>query len=138
MPTVKPRIAVTLPQETFDVLARLAELQNRSRGSVVAELLVEITPPLARTVALLEAAFAAPDQVKQGLRSVVEGVHRELVAVSGDGINQMDLLLEQLKAMPDDGSTPVPVTRGSGTDSTPAAKPKKTRRKGSSTGDTAA
>lgn len=138
MPTVKPRIAVTLPQETFDVLARLAELQNRSRGSVVAELLVEITPPLARTVALLEAAFAAPDQVKQGLRSVVEGVHRELVAVSGDGINQMDMLLEQLKAMPDDGSTPVPVTRGSGTDSTPTAKPKKTRRKGSSTGDTAA
>lgn len=137
MPTVKPRIAVTLPQETFDVLARLAELQNRSRGSVVAELLVEITPPLARTVALLEAAFAAPDQVKQGLRSVVEGVHRELVAVSGDGINQMDMLLEQLKAMPDDGSTPVPVTRGSGTDSTPTPKARKDRRKGSSTGDTA-
>lgn len=137
MPTVKPRIAVTLPQETFDVLARLAELQNRSRGSVVAELLVEITPPLARTVALLEAAFAAPNQVKEGLRSVVEGVHRELVAVSGDGINQMDMLLEQLKALPDGGSTPVPVTRGSGTDSTPTPKARKTRRKGSRTGDSA-
>lgn len=126
MPTAKPRIAVTLPQETFDVLARLADLQDRSRGSVVAELLIEITPPLARTVALLEAAFAAPDQVKQGLRSVVEGVHQELVAVSGDGINQLDMLLEHLQSLPEDGSTPVSVTRGSGMDSQTTETPLKT------------
>jgi hypothetical protein len=137
MPTSKPRIAVTLPQETFDVLARLAELQNRSRGSIVADLLVEITPPLSRTVALLEAAFSAPAEVRQGLRSVVEGVHDQFVAAAGDGINQLDMLLDGFSGPHGDGSTPVPVTRGSGTDSTPTAKPKKTRRKGSSTGDTA-
>lgn len=137
MPTAKPRIAVTLPQETFEVLARLAALQNRSRGSVVAELLVEITPPLARTVALLEAAFSAPAQIKQGLRNVVEGLHQEMVTASGDGIAQMDMLLERISGMQDDGSTPVPVTRGSGTDSTPLPKQRKSRRKGSSTGDTA-
>ena len=135
MPTSKPRIAVTLPQETFDVLARLAELQNRSRGSIVADLLVEITPPLSRTVALLEAAFSAPAEVRQGLRSVVEGVHDQFVAAAGDGINQLDMLLDSFSGPHGDGSTPVPVTRGSGTDSTPPQKQRKSRRKGSSSGD---
>ena len=135
MPTSKPRIAVTLPQETFDVLARLAELQNRSRGSIVADLLVEITPPLSRTVALLEAAFSAPAEVRQGLRSVVEGVHDQFLAAAGDGINQLDMLFESFSDQQADGPTPVPVTRGSGTDSTPTPKQRKTRRKGSSSGD---
>jgi len=39
MPSSKPAIAVRLPQHVFDVFARLAELQGRSKGSVVAEIL---------------------------------------------------------------------------------------------------
>ena len=122
MPTLKPRVQVTLEPQTHDVIARLAKLQNRTRGSVIAELLDSVAPALIRTVALLEAAFEAPDQVKQGLRAVVEGVHDELVSVSGDSIKRLDGDSEE-------GSTPVPVTRGSGTDSTPTPKPAKTRRK---------
>lgn len=131
MPTVKPRVAVTLEPATHEVIARLADLQGRTRGAIIAELLDEVAPALTRTVALLEAAAAAPEQVKAGLRSVVENVHQELVALSGDAVGQMDLMFAALSG---GASTPVSVTRGSGSDepratSTPSnpSKPVTTR-----------
>lgn len=155
MPTIKPRVQVTLEPHDHEVIARLAKLQGRTRGAVIADLLHEVIPALARTVALLEAAAEAPEQVKKGLRSVVDSVHDDLVRVSGDSIKQMDFLLSELgggrveggagctpprpakrskKAAPFVGATPVPVTRGSGTDSTPTTHKKKSGRKGSKPG----
>jgi hypothetical protein len=134
MPTNKPRVAVTLEPHDHEVIARLAHLQGRTRGAVIADLLHEVVPALARTVALLEAAAAAPEQVKKGLRSVVESVHDELVATAGQGIAQMDWLLGELQGGAGEGSTPVSVTRGSGTDSTPTTSKKKSGRKGSKPG----
>jgi hypothetical protein len=116
MPTVKPRVTITLEQSTHDVIDRLAALQGRTRGVVIAELLDEVVPALSRTVALLEAAAAAPQQVKAGLRAVVEGVHRDLVAVSGDGIGQLDMLLGVVADASVRGANPHVVTRGSGMD----------------------
>lgn len=116
MPTAKPRVTITLEQSTHDVIERLAALQGRTRGVVIAELLDEVVPALSRTVALLEAAAAAPQQVKAGLRAVVEGVHRDLVAVSGDGIGQLDMLLGAFSGGAAEGASPHVVTRGSGMD----------------------
>lgn len=131
MPTAKPRIAVTLEQHTFDVIARMADLQGCSRGSVVAELLESVAPALTRTVALLEAAADAPKQVREGLRSVVEGAHNDLVEVSGDALRQLDFLLG---AFPQAEANPRLVTRGSGIKSNTKPKAPKKPRKGSSTG----
>ena len=134
MPTSKPRVQVTLEPATHEVIDRFARLQGRTRGAVIAELFDSIAPSLTRTVALLEAAFEAPEQVKDGLRSMVESLHSEVVAVSGDASSQLDMLLGQVEALPDREPTPVPVTRGSGTDSTPTPKKRKNPGKGSSTG----
>lgn len=134
MPTTKPRVQVTMEPHDHEVIARLAKLQGRTRGAVIADLLHEVIPALARTVALLEAAAAAPEQVKKGLRSVVDSVHDELVSTAGHGIAQMDWLLSELQGGAEQGSTPVPVTRGSGTDSTPTTHKKKSGRKGSKPG----
>ena len=134
MPTAKPRIAVTLEQSTFEVIARMAALQGVSRGSVVAELLDSVAPVLARTVALLEAAAAAPKQVRDGLREVAEAAHDEFTVIAGDATKQLDMLLD---AVAQAGADPHVVTRGSGiTDTPPKPKPNKAR-KGSSTGGTA-
>ena len=128
MPSAKPAIATRLKPEVFAVFARLAELQNRSRGAVVADILESIYEPLCRTVALLEAARDAPMQVKQGLRAVVADMEQDLAAQSGENLAEMDWLrrkLQQPSAAPGGGaakrpagrgkpaSTPVPVTRGS-------------------------
>jgi len=84
MPSSKPAIAVRLPQHVFDVFARLAELQGRSKGSVVAEILEAVYPPLMRTVALLEAAAEAPKQVRESLVGVLEDIERDLVKRPGE------------------------------------------------------
>ena len=116
MPTTKPRVQVTLEPETHAVIERFAQLQGRSRGGVISELLDSINPALIRTVALLEAASAAPDKVKSGLKSVVEGIHSELLSASGESSKQLDMILDLIEQRDDDQqSDPHVVTRGSGT-----------------------
>lgn len=115
MPTLKPRVQVTLEPHTHEVIERLSILQGRTRGSIIAELLDSIAPTLGRTVALLEAAQAAPGEVKRGLRAVVEDVHREIIDVAGDTAAQLDFILEALGNDDAAGAVdPHLVTRGSG------------------------
>lgn len=138
MPTLKPRVQVTLEPQTHAVIERLAQLQGRTRGAIIAELLDSIAPTLTRTVALLEAAMEAPNDVKRGLRAMVEGVHQELVEVSGDASAQLDMLLDRLSEEgPEDEADPHVVTRGSGMGvKPPLTKPKKPHKR-SKPGDSA-
>lgn len=125
MPTLKPRVQVTLEPATHEVIERFAQLQNRTRGAVISDLLDAVVPPLARTIALLEAAQEAPKSIREGLRSVVEDLHGQLVEATGEAQieferfrEQLDADLGDIEAMP----TPVPVTRGSGTDTPPSTE----------------
>lgn len=99
MPTIKPRFTVTMNPFDHEVISRLAALQGCTRGALVADLIGSIVPSLARTVALLEAAREAPEQVKSGLRAVVDSLHGELSSASGDASAQLDSLVDQRKAL---------------------------------------
>jgi len=115
MPTIKPRVNVTLEPSTHEVIERLAVLQGRTRGAVIADLLDSVAPALARTVALLDAAASAPRHVKEGLRAVIDSAHDDLVAAGGEGTRQLDFILDRLSAGGDAaGVNPHVVTRGSG------------------------
>lgn len=146
MPSKLPTISVRLKPHVFEVFARLAELQGRSRGSVVADLLEAVHPPLMRTVALLEAARDAPAQVQSGLLRTLEDMEMDLVHVSGGSLAQMDMLIERArqpaqrerrepappaavaqKSGKKGGSTPVLVTRGSGRVSASRSRTRKPR-----------
>lgn len=150
MPSKLPTISVRLKPYVFEVFARLAELQGRSRGSVVADLLEAVHPPLMRTVALLEAARDAPAQVQSGLLRTLEDMEMDLVQVSGGSLAQMDMLIERArqpargeaerreapteqaaafaqKSGKKGGSTPVLVTRGSGRVSASRSRTRKPR-----------
>jgi hypothetical protein len=96
VPTAKPRITITLDPQVHATIERLAQLQGRSRGSVVAELLESAHPPLMRTVALLEAAKDAPDKVKADLRRVIEDLERQLAGESGATLGQMDWMIGRI------------------------------------------
>jgi len=101
---------------THEVIERLAALQGRTRGAIISELLDSIAPSLTRTVSLLEAAMDAPNDIKRGLKAVVESIHSELLEVSGEATNQLDLLIEQFGSEAGgDALNPHVVTRGSGT-----------------------
>lgn len=137
MPTLKPRVQVTLEPATHEVIERFAALQKRTRGAVIAELLDSIAPPLARTVALLEAAQEAPKTVKDRLRSVADDLHGELVSLTGQAqgaLVQLNSIVDGIPDGADDASTPVSVTRGSGTDTPPPRKRQKRSSEGSKPG----
>lgn len=130
MPTLKPRITITVSENAYEVITRMAKLQGISKSKVVGDLLDSVAPALTRTVALLEAAADAPKQVREGLRSVVENTHDELVGVSGDALKQLDFLLG---AFSQDEANPHVVTRGSGLTDTPPSQSHKTKRKPATT-----
>lgn len=97
MPTTKPRIAITLNQHTYETIRRLAELNGEPMSRIVAELIEAVRDPLMRTVALLEAAREAPQQVKDGLRGTFEAMERDLYGAAGYAQGQVDWLIEELK-----------------------------------------
>lgn len=129
MPTTKPRITVTLNQHVYDVFARLAELQGQSKGSIIAEILETVYPPLMRTVALLEAANEAPKQVRQGLKSNLEAIERELLKSTEGTTGQLDWMIQEMREASSGVSDPPLVTRGSGSPLSPSASIRKKRAK---------
>lgn len=98
MPTEKPRFTITTSKPIFETVSRLADLQGVSKSHVINDLLEAIHPPLMRTVALLEAAQEAPLQVREGLKSTVLDMEREMAGTVGSAIGQMDWLQNQLRA----------------------------------------
>ena len=95
MPTVKPRVTVTLSESVYQTITRMSELTGESRPSIIAGLLDSVHPPLMRTVALIEAAVDAPQKVRDGLKDTVESMEKELLAVSESSVGQVDMLIGQ-------------------------------------------
>lgn len=106
MPTSKPRFTITCEERTHQVISRLAELQGRTRGAVVAELLDEVVPVLERTITLLEAATEAPDRVREGMIRSIERAHGEMVESAGDSMHQIDMLMQQFLEAGEQGRPP--------------------------------
>lgn len=96
MPTNKPRITLTLEPAVYETFTRLAELQGRTRPSVIVELLETVHEPLMRTVALLEAAQNAPKEVRDGLKNTIEELELDLVGSVGSTFSQMDWLTRKM------------------------------------------
>lgn len=155
MPSVKPRLALTLPEHRHDLLKRLAALQGVSMASVVTELLEECYPVLERVVVALETAKSASESVKTGIRESCDKAIEELepyrVAVSDQFDLFMDGLTRQIQgeASPRDGAAasalgagsprpasvnPRVVTRGSGSPDTPPIPHVRKSRKASGKG----
>lgn len=95
MPTKKPRINITLSQETYDTISSLAALQGVSRAWVVSDIMESINVPLSRTVALLGAAQDAPDEVKRGLAGSLEDIHSSLIDACGESNASVDRVFSE-------------------------------------------
>lgn len=112
MATNKPRLSVTFPENIYKTLSELSRLQGKSMSSIIVDLLETVHPPLLRTVALLQAAHDAPQEVKDGLLGVFEGMEKELNEAAGMAERQLDFLDVALGV--EKGADPHVVTRGSG------------------------
>lgn len=67
MPTLNPRINVTLPPSLDALVARMATHQRVSKSQVLRELLEAAEPALQRAVTLMDAARAASTEARAGL-----------------------------------------------------------------------
>jgi hypothetical protein len=72
MPTLNPRINVTVSPSLDDLVRRLAGLQRCSKSQVLRELLEACEPQLGSAVALMEAASRAGPQVLAGLAASLD------------------------------------------------------------------
>lgn len=139
MATKRSRFTISLNPQMYATLKRMSDLGGQPLSTIVSEILESVHEPFMRTVALMEAAATAPQQVKDGLRQTVENVERELYATVGYNTAQIDWLTDAFgkrgggekagtgaaASSPPATSNPYVVTRGSGSPKTsPSAHPK--------------
>jgi hypothetical protein len=145
MPTANPRVNVTLSPSLFDLVGHMARAQRVSRSQVLRELLEAAEPALQRVVALSQAAERAKGAVKADFAESLRRSQEVIEAELSRGLGGMDGLTGDLVAMAQriegrrpgrprasgggvgggPASTPVPVTRGSGTGKTRTSGTKK-------------
>lgn len=139
MATKNPRISVTVTPEAAAVLARLSDLAGGSVSSLVGQLIDTTFPVFERMALALEAAKKLQehgqlpvDDIRQSMDKAQTRIEEQL----GLSLEEMDLglrpLLDQAEKVSRRGTraaggartprrltTPVPVTRGSGTPPSP-------------------
>jgi len=98
MPTVKPRITLTLEEHPYEVLSRLSRASGVSMAAHVSALIDAALPPMERMVVVLERANAAPEEVRAGLVAAVERAERELMPQIQDALDQGDMFLANVEA----------------------------------------
>lgn len=137
MPTKNPRLSVVLSPALAATLAALSEATGDSASSLVRGLLEQTEPALQRMLQLVTAANAAKGQIATGvgesLHRVVSDLEDALAVADSRTARVVRDLVSEAQAVPGrrrraggaasrpaaaGGSTPVLVTRGSGTGKT--------------------
>ena len=95
MPTKKPRINLTLQPERYELLRRLAVLQESSMASIIIEVMDSVYPVLERVVIVLEAAKNAKTSQKEGMRKAVETAEEEMMPHMYEAISQFDMFMDE-------------------------------------------
>jgi hypothetical protein len=93
MPTVKPRITITLTGEQHATLHELAEVQGVSMSSIVVDLVDTTLPVLQRLALVLRNASQAPQAVLDGLRATLESAEGRMAGHGEAVSSQLDLLV---------------------------------------------
>ena len=112
--TERYRIITTLSRPTFEAFERLAELQGRSKGSVVAEIMETLAPSMTRTIALLEAARDAHPAMLHELRDMVQGVERDMYQAVGQRAGALEDIYRQMDEVAATAKGPTRLARGKG------------------------
>lgn len=67
MPTLKPRVSITMDPEDLAVLDRYAAASGSPRATIISGLLSSAIPELQKASELIEMANAAPRHVREGI-----------------------------------------------------------------------
>lgn len=95
MPTLKPRVTITLQPHVYETYRVFSEAQGKRVSNVLSEMLTECEPSIRKTVALLIAAQDAPKEVMDSLRQTFEGFANQVDEASGGAQKALDLALKK-------------------------------------------
>lgn len=104
MATTKPRLAITLEPEQYQVLQRLASVQGGSMSRIVAEMLTEMLPMLVKVTEAMEAAQKAQEGMKATIRTAAEQAERDMQPLVATAIAQFDHFTQEMGRLVDAGS----------------------------------
>ena len=96
MPTLNPRVNVTLSPSTDALVSRLATLQRCSKSQVLRELLEAAEPALQRAAALMDAAQGAQRAVLDGLAVSLDKAQSQAEAALASHLQEADRLTADL------------------------------------------
>lgn len=84
MPTMRPRISITLDEKQHALLASVAALQGRSVSALVGDLIDSVEPVLGRLEGILKDAKEAPASVLAELRRSSESAEDDVMLMVGE------------------------------------------------------
>jgi hypothetical protein len=90
MPTLNPRITVTLTPAVAAVMRQMSQLTGNSQSAMIGELLEEARPVFERMVKVLQAAKDVKTQVRDDLVSSLESIQQRLEHQFGLGLELID------------------------------------------------
>jgi hypothetical protein len=90
MPSKKPRLIVTFEVDHYATLRRLAKVQGCSMGSIVNDLVGEMSPVLNRLATLLEVSANASQCVKAAMRAAADQAQTEMAPMVMEVLRDMD------------------------------------------------
>jgi hypothetical protein len=96
--TKTPRIQVTLSEEAYDVVTRLATAQQSNRSRIIAEVVNDLAPIMAQLVDTMEAAARVRAENVQGVRDAsMEALGRlqPLLDEAEESMELLDLMMRQ-------------------------------------------
>jgi hypothetical protein len=126
MPTTKPRLQITLSQESGHVVTELARLSGTSKAAVVTGLLDSALPGLLQAIELMRAAEGATAKIHQHLGAdLLQGMK----ALEAERNQLIEAIGHATKKIKHTGATTRAVRTQSGTDARGGAPASKVRGK---------
>lgn len=86
MPTSKPRVAVTLDYEAYELISRFADLQGKSKARVCADMLEGVAPFMRTPIELLERSKTAPTDFKMEVLSMFEQLEKDMLGAMSEAL----------------------------------------------------
>lgn len=101
MPTDKKRVNVTIEVHEYELLKRLAELQNVSMASIMTDLFRTTYPVLERVCVAVEQAKNMQDSVKKKLLEAAEESEKLVIPHLEASLGQLDIFLNTIEGLSD-------------------------------------
>ncbi len=115
MGTKTPRIQVTLSEESYEIVSRLAKLQQSNRSRIIAELVNDLSPVMGQLLETMEAAARVREENVQGVRDASrEALERlqPLLDEAEESMGLLDLMMKRAGAEPEPPTSNTGVTMG--------------------------